>query len=65
MFATMTLDSVLATLSRPTDTVTIGFNNAVKLIAESNGRLTWLDAGDSWARVCLARKGSEYPPLTC
>lgn len=36
---------------------------ARKAIADSGGAYTWLDAGETWARLMRARPGSNYPPL--
>lgn len=63
-FPVVTLRAALATLSRPNDTLTVSLDNAVDLLAASGGRLTWLDAGETWARIVLARPGVTYPPLT-
>ena len=41
----------------------LAIDTARRAITESAGRLTWIDAGETWARVCRATPGVTYPTL--
>lgn len=44
--------------------VKMDITDARRVIEESNGLLTWLDAGETWARVCFAdNPDAWYPAL--
>jgi hypothetical protein len=43
--------------------VTLPVEEARKVIAESAGRVTWMDAGATWARLVPATPGVKYPTL--
>jgi hypothetical protein len=44
-------------------TVTTDIESARAAIEASAGRLTWMDAGETWARVILGTLGTAYPTL--
>lgn len=44
-------------------TLGIELERARALIKASANRLTWFDAGETWARLTLARPGFFYPEL--
>jgi hypothetical protein len=42
---------------------TFDLETARMLIKQAGGRLTWSEAGETWARLALAEPESWYPPL--
>jgi hypothetical protein len=45
------------------DSMTLPIEEARKVIAESDGRVTWLFAGSDWARLVSGTPGTTYPTL--
>jgi hypothetical protein len=63
---TMTAPQVVAYLEpmrTPLPSMLFSLKTARRLITESGGRLTWWDAGETWASITLAHPDTTYPPL--
>lgn len=48
---------------RPLDSVTYPIDIARDVISASGGRVTWIEAGATWARLTPSTPGVEYPAL--
>jgi len=62
-YPTPTLEEVYLDLAWPRATVLVEIEHARRLIAESNGSLTWFDASGKWARLHKGDPNVRYPAL--
>lgn len=62
-YPTPTLDQVYAELVEPRSIMVVAIDHARRLIADSNGFLTWFDAGETWASLHRGDPKIQYPAL--
>jgi hypothetical protein len=62
-YPTPTLEEVYAALVKPRSIIVVAIDHARRLIAESNGLLTWFDAGETWASLHRGDPETRYPAL--